>query len=78
MHKFISYGMANRHQSTDVNTVLSVIEDLHLSENSVIYNYDILYSSPWASHIEYEQRHRSITEVIYRILKISRILLYKP
>ena len=32
MHQFISYGMANRQHSNDVNRVLSVIEDLHVSE----------------------------------------------
>ena len=32
MHQFISYGMANRQHSNDVNRVLTVIEDLHVSE----------------------------------------------
>ena len=63
MHQFISYGMANRHTSTDVETVLKVIEEMHLNESSVVYNYDILHTSPWAPHIEYEQRHRGITKV---------------
>ena len=31
MHQFISYGMANRQHSNDVNRVLTVIEDLHVS-----------------------------------------------
>ena len=65
MHQFISYGMANRHTSTEVETVLKVIEEMHLNESSVVYNYDILHTSPWAPHIEYEQRHRGITKVFY-------------
>ena len=72
MHQFLSYGMANRHRSSDVNIVMNVIEDLHLSENSVVYNYDILYSSPWAPHIEYEQRHRFITKVCCLVVTVCQ------
>ena len=36
---------------------------MKVGEKDVIYNYDTVYSSPWATHIDYEARHRKITEV---------------
>ena len=53
----------HRHQSTEIELVLSEIEEMKVVEKDVIYNYDTLYSSPWAPHIDFEARHRKITEV---------------
>lgn len=64
MEGFLEYGMVNRSTSTEIELVLVEIEDMKLSEKDVIYNYDILYSSPWAPHINFEERHRKITEVL--------------
>ena len=63
MKDFLRYGLTNRYQSTAVELVLKEMEEMKLGERNVIYNYDTLYSSPWAPHIDYEERHRKITEV---------------
>ena len=63
MKDFLHYGMTNRTHSSEIELVLREIEEMKVTEKYVIYNYDTIYSSPWAPHIDYEQRHRIITEV---------------
>ncbi len=63
MKAFVKYGTTNRHKSLEIDSVLASIEDMKISEKDVVYNYDILHSSPWAPHYDFEQRHRKITEV---------------
>ena len=53
----------HRHQSAEIEQVLAEIEEMKVGEKDVIYNYDTMYSSPWATHIDFEARHRKITEV---------------
>ena len=72
MRDFLHYGMTNRTHSTEIELVLREIEEMKVTEKYVIYNYDTIYSSPWAPHIDYEQRHRNITEVNSK--KIVKIL----
>ena len=67
MKDFLHYGMTNRTHSTEIEVVLREIEEMKVTEKYVIYNYDTMYSSPWAPHIDYEQRHRIITEVNFSI-----------
>ena len=53
----------HRHQSAEIEQVVAEIEEMKVGEKDVIYNYDTMYSSPWATHIDFEARHRKITEV---------------
>lgn len=60
---FWNYGITNRSKSTEIETVVAEIEEMKLSDKDIIYNYETLHSSPWAPHIDFEERHRKITEV---------------
>ena len=64
MNDFLKYGYMNRTQSTQIDLVLAEMEEMKLTERDIIYNYDTLYSTPWAPHVNYEDRHRVITEVL--------------
>ena len=73
MKDFLHYGMTNRTHSSEIEVVLREIEEMKVTEKYVIYNYDTIYSSPWAPHIDYEQRHRIITEV--KLIEIHRKII---
>jgi predicted signal transduction protein with EAL and GGDEF domain len=47
---------------------------MKVGEKDVIYNYDTMYSSPWATHIDFEARHRKITEVKYLTVSMPSLL----
>ena len=66
MSDFVKYGYSNRGDSTEIDAVLTEFEEMKLNEKDIIYNYDTMYSSPWAPHVNYEQRHRKIIEVILK------------
>ncbi len=63
MGDFLTYGFQNRDKSSSVDIVLKEMEDLQLHDKELVYNYDNVYASPWAPHIDFEKRHRIITEV---------------
>jgi hypothetical protein len=65
MGDFLTYGVAHRDQSSSVDLVLKEMEAMRIGEKNLIYNYEIMHSSPWAPHIDFEQRHRIITEVYF-------------
>ena len=64
----------HRHQSAEIEQVVAEIEEMKVGEKDVIYNYDTMYSSPWATHIDFEARHRKITEVP-KILDKGQLIL---
>ena len=72
-NEFIGYGLMHRHQSAEIEQVVAEIEEMKVGEKDVIYNYDTMYSSPWATHIDFEARHRKITEVP-KILILSAVI----
>ena len=65
----------HRHQSAEIEQVVAEIEEMKVGEKDVIYNYDTMYSSPWATHIDFEARHRKITEVPKILDNFNEILL---
>ena len=75
MNDFLKYGYMNRTQSTQIDLVLAEMEEMKLTERDIIYNYDTLYSTPWAPHVNYEDRHRVITEVLWTYFRGYTITL---
>jgi len=73
-NEFIGYGLMHRHQSAEVEQVVAEIEEMKVGEKDVIYNYDTMYSSPWATHIDFEARHRKITENINGWLRSNEVI----
>ena len=65
----------HRHQSAEIEQVVAEIEEMKVGEKDVIYNYDTMYSSPWATHIDFEARHRKITEVPKILDNFNELLL---
>ena len=49
-----------------VHNVLPAIQQLNTFQNSVTEGYSAVFSSPWAPHIDIEEKHYEITTAINR------------
>jgi hypothetical protein len=69
-NEFLEFG---RHHPdyAGVSNILPVLQQIPVSKAPKSDAYDIVYSSPWAPHVEIEEKHRQITRAIKRWARSS-------
>ncbi len=67
---FITFGL-NHPDYAGVSNILPVLQQIQVSKVPQFDAYDIVYSSPWAPHVEIEEKHRQITRAIKRWARSS-------
>jgi len=63
--QFIAFGLQNP-ENVGVATILPVLQQIQVSNVAKFDGYSKVFSSPWAPHIEIEERHLQITRAINR------------
>ncbi len=69
-NEFIMFGL-NHPDYAGVSNILPVLQQIQVSNVPKFDAYDIVYSSPWAPHVEIEEKHRQITRAIKRWARSS-------
>ena len=65
LQTFIEYGLKHRHESKDIDTLVTLIECYNPEEwKQCQIEYDTMFSSPWASHYDIEEEHQKLNEKI--------------
>ena len=66
LQSFIDYGVKHRYESTDIDTLVSLVETLNPDKcwGQCQIEYDTIFSSPWASHDDIEEEHKKLNEKI--------------
>ena len=74
LQEFIDYGLIKRHESSDIDTLVTLMECLNTApQGQCKIEYETMYSSPWASHYDIEEEHKGLNLVHYK----NKVLLQK-
>lgn len=61
LQEFIDYGLIKRHESSDIDTLVTLMECLNTApQGQCKIEYETMYSSPWASHYDIEEEHKGL------------------
>ena len=64
LQEFIDYGLIHRHESSEIDTLMTLLECLGTGlKGQCKIEYETMYSSPWASHLDIEEEHKEINQV---------------
>ena len=67
------YGKEHPHDF-GVESVISALKRHNVRRRKFNYDYSVVYSTPWAPHVDIEERHYRLTQTISRWSRRSKIL----
>jgi len=70
-NKFVAFGRNNLH-SPGVQNILPFMQQINTFQTYKASGYSTIFSSPWAPHIDIEEKHYEISKAISRWARVIK------